>query len=125
MVDDPEVILVLSTVGSREEGEKIGSALVERGEAACVNLVPGLTSIFRWQGVLCRESEVLLLAKTLRSRFPDLLRTLREHHSYELPEVIAVPVTAGLGDYLRWVEGQSGGKGGDDLGKTDPHLPPR
>lgn len=108
MNDSPDVTLVLCTAGSPEEGEKIGTALVERGQAACVNVLPGLTSIYHWEGKLCRESEVLLLVKTLASRLPDVVSTVRELHSYQVPEVIAVPVTGGLAEYLIWVAAECG-----------------
>lgn len=112
MTEPTEAVLILSTVSSQEEGEKIGTALIERKEAACVNLVPGLTSIYRWEGKLCRAGEVLLLVKTLRQRIPDVIRTIRELHSYQVPEVIAVPVVDGLPAYLKWVEDEAGGPEG-------------
>jgi len=112
MTEASEVVLILSTVSSREEGEKIATALVERREAACVNLVPGLTSIYVWEGKLCRGEESLLLVKTLRRSIPHVTRTIRELHSYQVPEIVSVPVTDGLAEYLRWVADGSGGPAG-------------
>ncbi|MBI3015970.1 MAG: divalent-cation tolerance protein CutA [Candidatus Tectomicrobia bacterium] len=112
MGEQPEVVLIFSTVGSREEGERIATALIERKEAACVNLVPGLTSIYSWEGKLCRQEEVLLLVKTLRRRIPDVIEIVRRLHSYQVPEIIAVSVTDGLPEYLKWVVDEAGGPGG-------------
>jgi periplasmic divalent cation tolerance protein len=77
--------------------------LVEEGLAACANIVPGLTSIYRWQGKLCRDREVLVLLKTRRARFAALAKRAIELHPYSVPEVIAVGVEAGSPAYLTWV----------------------
>ncbi len=78
-------------------------ALVGERLAACINIVPGLRSVFRWQGSVQRESEVLLLIKTTRSRYPALQARLPQLHPYELPELLAVEAAAGLPAYLQWV----------------------
>lgn len=83
--------------------ERIASALVERGIAACVNLVPGLTSIYRWQGAVERSDEVLLLIKTTSAQMPALEAAIGALHPYELPELIAVEAAAGAPRYLDWV----------------------
>jgi periplasmic divalent cation tolerance protein len=95
--------LVLCTCPDLEVAAAIAEALVAEGLAACVNLVPGLTSIYRWQGEIQREGEVLLLIKTAAQRFEALAERLRRLHPYELPEIIALPIAAGLPDYLAWV----------------------
>jgi periplasmic divalent cation tolerance protein len=101
---EDERLVVLTTLGSQHDGERIARELVGRGLAACVNLVPGLVSIYRWKQAVEREPEVLLLIKTRRERFEALRRALVELHPYELPEVIALPVQAGHAPYLEWLD---------------------
>lgn len=88
--------------------ERLAALLVEGGHAACVNIVPGLTSIYRWQGKIEQGSEVLLFIKTRRDRYPELERQLHTAHPYELPEIIAVPIDAGLAGYLAWIDANLG-----------------
>jgi periplasmic divalent cation tolerance protein len=99
-----EHLLVLSTVGSAEDAERIARALVERRLAACVNVVPGLTSVYRWKGEVQAEPERLLLIKTRVQRFEALRQALVELHPYELPEVLAVPLEGGHAPYLAWLD---------------------
>jgi periplasmic divalent cation tolerance protein len=95
--------IVLVTVGNSEEGEKIARALVEERLAACVNIVPGITSIYRWDESIERDSELLLLAKTTDARLPELKQKVKALHSYEVPEILALPVTGGSEPYLAWL----------------------
>ncbi|MBI3754496.1 MAG: divalent-cation tolerance protein CutA [Deltaproteobacteria bacterium] len=97
-------ILVLITASSLDEGEKIGSTLVEEGFAACCNIIPEVKSIFKWKGEICREKEVLLLVKSKASLFEDLKKKIKQLHSYEVPEIIAFPIEAGLQDYFKWMD---------------------
>ncbi|HEY1203614.1 MAG: divalent-cation tolerance protein CutA [Bryobacteraceae bacterium] len=97
-------IVVLVTCSSVEEGRKIARALVERRLAACVNVVTGIESVYRWKGAVEEASECLLLAKTTRGRFDPLQSAVRELHSYELPEVVALPIVDGVEAYLSWIE---------------------
>ena len=96
-------ILVLCTVDSMEQGEQIAAALVEAGEAACVNIISGVRSIYIWQGKLCREAELLLVIKSVAEKFEAMRARIRQMHTYQTPEVIAVPITAGDADYLKWL----------------------
>jgi periplasmic divalent cation tolerance protein len=96
-------IVVLVTCGSPEEGRKVARALVERRLAACVNVVAGVESVYRWKGAVEEASECLLLAKTTRGQFEPLQSAVRELHSYELPEVVALPIVDGLDSYLSWI----------------------
>lgn len=98
-----ETVVVLITASSMVEGERIGRKLVEERLAACANVVPNLRSFFWWQGKLTEEGEVLLLIKTRRSLLEPLVARVKRLHSYEVPEIIALPVVAGSEDYLRWV----------------------
>ena len=99
-----EFSVVMVTVPHREAGEKIAEALVVERLAACVNIVPGIFSIYRWQGKVEREPEVLLVIKTRRALVEDLTRRVRELHPYTVPEVIALPVAAGSEAYLNWLQ---------------------
>ena len=82
----------------------IAKRLVSSRLAACVNIVPGLTSVYEWQGAVESESELLLLAKTTEDRVPALEAAVREAHPYELPEIVCVPIVAGLSGYLEWIK---------------------
>lgn len=95
--------LVLSTCPNQESAVALGTQLVEERLAACVNLVPGLTSIYRWEGTVHRDPEVLLLIKTKADCLDRLTEALSRLHTYDLPEIIAVPITAGLPEYLNWI----------------------
>ena len=98
-----DCILVLMTASSEKEGEKIAQALVKEKLAACVNVLPATRSIYRWKGEITSEQEVLLLAKTKDRLFEKLKKRVLELHSYEVPEIIALPVLAGFEAYLDWV----------------------
>jgi periplasmic divalent cation tolerance protein len=99
----PSANIVLSTASTREEAERISRALVERRLAACVSLIPNLTSIYRWQGTIEEAQEVLLLIKTSTERLPALEAALREMHSYEIPEFLVLGVESGNQAYLDWL----------------------
>jgi periplasmic divalent cation tolerance protein len=103
-------LVVLSTVGRAEDAERIGRALVERGLAACVNVLPAVTSIYRWKGKLEKEEERLLLIKTRAERFEALKQALVSLHPYEVPEVLALPVADGHQPYLDWLDESVSGK---------------
>jgi periplasmic divalent cation tolerance protein len=96
-------IVVLSTCGSAEEARKLARALVESRLAACVNIVPAIESVYRWQGTVEAAEEVWLAIKTSRSLFDQVSAKIRELHSYELPEVIALAVEDGSPAYLNWL----------------------
>jgi periplasmic divalent cation tolerance protein len=97
-------VVALSTVGSAEDADRLARALVERRLAACVNVVPGVVSHYRWQGELQRDEERLLVIKTRAERIDALRDALRELHPYELPELVAFEITAGSEEYLKWLD---------------------
>jgi periplasmic divalent cation tolerance protein len=99
-----EPIVVLMTAANRGEASRIAEMLVAARLAACVQILPEIQSVYRWQGEVARESEVMLLAKTTLDRFDDLDTAVREIHSYETPEIIALPVTAVSERYLDWLQ---------------------
>ena len=96
-------IVVLVTTGSPEEAKKISSALLEQKKAACVNIVPQVSSRFWWQGELDSADESLLIIKTRASLLDDIVKIVKELHSYEVAEVIALPIVGGNPDYLNWI----------------------
>ena len=98
-----KVLLVLTNLPDAASARRLADALVEQHAAACVNMLAGCTSVYRWQGKLETADEVQLLIKTTRAAYPRLEKLVRELHPYELPEIIAVPVDAGLPGYLQWV----------------------
>ncbi len=105
-----EVLLVLTNLPDRATAERIADALVTQGVAACVNVLAECASVYRWQGKVERASEVPLLIKTTRAAYPQLESALRKLHPYELPEIIALPVSAGLPEYLNWVAQETSSK---------------
>ena len=96
-------IIVFVTAGSSEEAVRLADMLVDANLAACVQILPQLQSIYRWKGKVEREAEVLLIAKTLSSNFEELERRVREIHSYDTPEIVAVPATAISAPYSQWL----------------------
>lgn len=100
---ESETLLVLTTLPEREAALKLARVLIEKRLAACVNVLSGCTSVYRWEDNLEHAEEVPLLIKTRASRYAELEAAIRSFHPYELPEIIAVPVVEGLADYLGWV----------------------
>jgi periplasmic divalent cation tolerance protein len=95
--------IIFCTCPDKDTAEKIASLLVENNVAACVNIVPNITSIYRWQGQLERAEEVLLLIKARQDTYAALETLIKTHHPYQLPEIIAVAIERGLPDYLNWI----------------------
>src|SRR6476619_1634398 len=104
MSDDVDAIVVLMTASNGEEAARLADMLVGAHLAACVQILPEMESVYRWQGKIERAPEVLLLAKTTRAKFEELEREVRALHSYDTPEIIAIPVVAGSPSYLAWLK---------------------
>ncbi len=102
-------IVVLTTCGSAEEAEKVARGLVDARLAACVNIVPGLRSIYRWKGAVEEAGEWLVVIKSRRDLLLGIREALTRLHSYELPECIAVPVVDGSEAYLAWIDSETSG----------------
>ena len=98
-----EALAVLTTVGNEEQANTIARELVARRHAACVNIVVGVRSVYRWKGKICKDSEYLLLAKTTVAEYPAVVETIRELHTYELPEILALRVDLATDDFLAWI----------------------
>lgn len=99
-----ETLLVHCTCPDSESANRLARQMVEPGLAACVNVIPHLTSVYAWEGNIHEDTEVLLLIKTTAKRYHQLERAILESHPYELPEIIAVPIERGLPGYLDWVD---------------------
>ena len=97
-------IIVLITAGSEEEAHRIAESLVKGKKAACVNIVPRVDSLFWWEGKLDSARESLLLVKTKASLFPEIVELVKRTHSYEVPEILALPIIGGSEDYLKWLD---------------------
>lgn len=98
-------IVMVTSVGDEEQGNEIASELVARRHAACVNVIQGVKSYYRWQGKICRDSEYLLIIKTMASEYPMVAETIRELHSYDLPEILAFDIAKGDPSFLEWIAG--------------------
>jgi periplasmic divalent cation tolerance protein len=102
-------VVMLMTAPSQDVAERIVTTLVEERLAACGNIVPGLTSIYRWQDAVQKDAEVLVLFKTEQRVADRLMQRIEELHPYEVPEAIVLPVTAGLAPYLAWIAANCAG----------------
>lgn len=98
-----EIVLVLTNLPDRASAQRVAQSLIEHHAAACVNILAECSSVYRWEGKVESASEVPLLIKTTRSAYPRVEELIQLHHPYELPEIIAVSVAAGLPAYLHWV----------------------
>lgn len=105
-----DAIVVFITAASRSEAEKIAEKLVETHLAACVNILPAIKSVFRWEGKVNQEEEILLIAKSEKACFEKLQKRVQEIHGYEVPEIIALPIIAGLPEYLNWITAETQSK---------------
>ncbi|HJT68330.1 MAG TPA: divalent-cation tolerance protein CutA [Pyrinomonadaceae bacterium] len=99
--DDP--IVVFLTASNGEEATRLADLLIGAHLAACVQILPEMESVYRWQGKIERQSEILLIAKTTAAKFAELERGVRALHSYETPEIVAIPLVAGSTPYLEWL----------------------
>ena len=96
-------IAVITTVGTEEQAYLIAREIVARRQAACVNILPGVRSIYRWKGKICKDGELMLVVKTLEKEFDAVAATIRELHSYELPEILSFTVSHGERGFLDWI----------------------
>ena len=101
-------VVVLITTSSEEEAQKLGRVLVGEGLVACANIIPAVRSIFRWEGQVTEEQEALLVLKTVSETFDSLEAKVKAHHSYDVPEIIALPIQAGSRPYMEWLREMSG-----------------
>lgn len=117
-------LVVLVAIAGTEAGIELGQTLVEEELAACVQVLPGGTAIYRWQGKLCTDPQTQLLIKTRREAWPALQARIRALHSDETPEILALPVVDGLPAYLRWLDGMTGASQPPAAAEAEPSPPP-
>lgn len=100
-------VVIFITAGTEEEARKIADRLLNHKKAACVNIVPGVSSLFWWQGKLDSAQESLLVVKTKASLLDEIVSLVKEIHSYDIPEIIALPIVGGNQDYLEWISNET------------------
>lgn len=100
-------LVLLCNCADMNNAQEIAASLVDNSVAACVNIIPGLTSVYRWQGETHTETETMLIVKTTTAAYDRAEKIIQRLHAYELPEIIAVPITKGSDDYLRWMTAQT------------------
>ena len=116
---------MVTTVGDEAQGNLIARELVSRRHAACVNMVPGVKSFYRWQGQVCRDTEYLLIIKTMAAEYEAVTEAIQELHSYDLPEILAFDISRGESEFLEWIAGNVdkdadfGDEDEDDFGDDD------
>ncbi len=106
MKDMGDYLQIMTTTASQEDAERIARALLERHQAACVQIVGPVRSIYRWQGKVETSQEWLCLIKSRQDRYVEIEATIRMLHPYEVPEILALPITAGSANYLAWLDAQ-------------------
>lgn len=104
MTTDTDALVILTNTASLEEAKTIAKALLSRKLAACINIFRNECSLYEWEGEICEEPEFQLVIKTQNSRYDACEALIRETHSYDLPEIIALPVRNGGSDYLQWIK---------------------
>ena len=101
--NDQTMLLVLTTITDIDKGKLLARQIIEEQLAACCNIVPGITSIYRWKNELCEDQECLVVMKTTKTRYIQLSKFIQQQHPYDTPELIALPVTHSTQEYLSWV----------------------
>ncbi len=102
-MEEPTYIVLFITTDTAEEARKIAEVLLEQKKAACVNIIPGINSLFRWEGKIDSAKENLLVVKTKASLLAEVINLVKKVHSYDVPEIIALPIIGGNTDYLEWI----------------------
>ena len=103
-MEEPKYIVVFITTGGTEEAQRISRILLEQRKVACVNIIPKVDSLFWWEDKLDSAQENLLIAKTKASLLPEIINLVKKVHSYDVPEIIALPIVGGNQEYLEWIE---------------------
>lgn len=107
MQENDKSVLIYSTFPSPEAAEAVGRELVERRLAACVNILPGMTSIYRWESAIVRDSEAVMIIKTRASLSGRVIDEVKTRHPYTNPALVVLPITDGSADYMRWLMGET------------------
>ena len=96
--------VIFVTVPDKKQARQVANKLIKTKLAACVNIIPGVESLFSWKGKIDSAKELLLIIKSEKSKLPKIIKTVKSLHSYEVPEIIALPIIAGNKEYLRWID---------------------
>ena len=104
MTKEQDKIIILVTTSSEKEAHSIANLLLKQKKAACVNIIPKRSSFFNWQGKIEKDKETLLLIKSSKPLLPGIIKEVKAKHSYDIPEIIALPIIAGSEDYLKWID---------------------
>ena len=110
MQENDKPVLIYSTFPSPEAAEAVGRELVDRRLAACVNILPGMTSIYRWEGAIARDSEAVMIIKTRQSLSGQAIEAVQSRHSYTNPALVVLPILGGSAEYLRWLQEETSAK---------------
>ena len=110
MRENDKPVLIYSTFPTKEAAEEVGTALIEDRLAACVNILPGMTAIYRWEGKIARDDEVVMIIKTKLSRADAAIIAVKERHSYANPALMVIPIESGSPQYLDWLVEETGEK---------------
>ena len=105
MHSDEKAIVVMTTLPDFKYAETLAGNLISKDLAACVQIIPQITSVYKWEGAIQKDSEVLLLVKTIQSKFSVVQNAIKENHPYTVPEVLAIPASDVSDDYLEWMSG--------------------
>ena len=97
-------IIILSTISSKKEALEIAEELIQNKLAACINIIEGLTSVYKWEDKLCKENEYLMIIKSRKILYEKITEKINLLHPYEVPEIISIPITDGLDSYLKWIK---------------------
>ena len=103
-MDEVPAIVIFITAPTLDKAEEIAHALVTEGLAACASIIPQIRSVYRWEGKLCQDEEVMVLVKSRKTLFPEIRDRVKSLHSYEVPEIISLPIIDGLPEYLNWIK---------------------
>ena len=103
-MDAPSAIIIFITAPTSDKANEIADALVNERLAACATIIPQIKSIYWWEGKLCRDEEVMILAKSQKALFPEIMSRVQSLHSYEVPEIVSIPIVDGLPAYLEWIK---------------------
>ncbi len=109
-MDKPEFVTILSSAGSQIEASQIAQTLIDEDLAACISIVPGVTSLYTWKGKTESSFEVLMVIKALYQKFDQLKKKIVELHSYEVPEILMLPIIGGSERYLQWMRSETASK---------------